>query len=159
MDNKIALKIQINEQYTIKCSYIDSKKKETPIQLHNEIEQEGYLLSSSLIDKKSSIEFTDDLFTNPQDFKLYNISLYGKEYSVIAEVLFALIINEFKEQIEKEFIIENTIVQLPVNNLKVNSRIITTLNAIGLQQIQLEDDEEASEGDLMFTEIVDELGE
>ena len=103
--NRVTLKITINEQHTIKCSILDSNKKETPIQLHNEIEQEGYLLSSSLIDKKSSIEFAQDLFTNPHDFKLYDIELFGKEYSVIAEVLFALIINEFKEQIEKEYIL------------------------------------------------------
>ena len=35
MTNKITFKIQITEQYTIKCSYIDSKKTETPIQLQN----------------------------------------------------------------------------------------------------------------------------
>ena len=128
MANKVTLKITISEQYTIKCSYIDVKKKETTIELHNNPQQE-YLFSGS-------INFAEDLFSKPQDFKLYVIELYGKEYSVIAEVLFALIINEFKEQIIKEFIIENTTVKLPVNNLKVNSRIITALNAIGLQQIQ-----------------------
>ena len=141
MTKQITLKISITEQHTIRCSYIDSNKKETIIQLHNTKLQE-YPLSSKLIDNNSSIEFAQDLFTNPQDFKLYNIELYGKEYSVIAEVLFALIISEFKEQKEKEYIIENTIVQLPVNNLKVNSRLIIALNAIGLQEIQLKDEEE-----------------
>ena len=132
--NRTRLKITISDAYKLQCNYIDSKKEETIIQIHNKKEQE-YLLSSSLIDNKSSIEFAQDLITNPQDFKLYNIELYGKEYSVIAEVLFALIISEFKEQIEKEYIIDKTIVELPVNNLKVNARIITALNAIGLQQI------------------------
>ena len=84
--NQQTLKIQITDKYSIKCSYIDSNQKETPIQLHNKSQQEEYNLFSS-------IEFTQELFTNPQDFKLYNIELYGKEYGVIAEVLFALIIS------------------------------------------------------------------
>ena len=75
MDNKITFIIQINEQHKIKCCYIDSNKKETIIQLHNKTHQ--YLLSNS-------IEFAEDLFTKPQNFKLYDIALYGKEYSVIA---------------------------------------------------------------------------
>ena len=61
--------------------------------------EQEYLLSSSLIDNNSSIEFADDLFTNPDDFKLYEIELYGTKYRVIAEVLLALIINEFKGEI------------------------------------------------------------
>ena len=104
--------IKISGNYTLKCSYIDSNNKEIIIKLHNKKEKE-YLLATSLIDKNSSIEFADDLFTKPHDFKLYDIELYGKEYSIIAEVLFALIINEFKQQIEKEYIIENTLVELP----------------------------------------------
>ena len=135
MTNKISFIIQINDTHKIKCCYIDSNKKETPIQLHNKTQQQEYLLSKS-------IEFAEDLFPNPQEFKFYNIELYGKEYTVIAEVLFALLIDEFKEQIEKEFIIDKTIVELTVNNLKVNSRIITALTAIGLENIQLEDDDE-----------------
>ena len=67
MSNKITFKIQITEQYIIKCSYIDSNNKE-----------QEYLLSSSLIEKNSLIEFAEDLFTNPDDFKLYEIELYGK---------------------------------------------------------------------------------
>ena len=68
--------------------------------------KQEYQLSSSLIDNRSSFEFGEELFINPHDFKLYDIELYGKEYSVIAEVLFALIINEFKEQIEKNLLLK-----------------------------------------------------
>ena len=99
MTKNVQFKIVINKEYAIKCSYIDSNKKETIIQLPNTSHQEGYKLSSSLLNKNSSIEFGEELFINPQDFKLYDIELYGKEYSLIAEVWFALIINEFKEQI------------------------------------------------------------
>ena len=69
--NQQTLKIQITDKYSIKCSYIDSNQKETPIQLHNKSQQEEYNLFSS-------IEFATDLFANPHDFKLYNIELYGK---------------------------------------------------------------------------------
>ena len=136
MSNKITLLIKISEQYKLECCCIDSENKEITIQLHNTNKQE-YLLSSSLIDKNSSIEFGEDLFTNPQGFKFYNIELYGKEYSVISEVLFALIISEFKEQIEKEFIIENTIVQVPSNNYQLINRIQTSLESIGLDNITI----------------------
>ena len=156
MSNQIILIIKINTTYEIQCIYIDSNNKTTTIQLQNSNQQE-YPLSSALIDNKSSIEFAHDLFTKPQDFKLYNIELYGKEYSVIAEVLFALIISEFKQQIDKQFIIEKIIVQLPVNNLKVNSRIIIALNAIGLDQIQLYDDEEIDFDYKVQGEILEEI--
>ena len=105
MTKNVQFKIVINKEYAIKCSYIDSNKKEIIIQLHNKNKQE-YQLSSSLIDNRSSFEFGEELFINPHDFKLYDIELYGKEYSVIAEVLFALIINEFKEQIEKNLLLK-----------------------------------------------------
>ena len=129
MTNKVTFVINISDKYTMKCSYIDSNNIETTIELHNNPQQE-YLFSGS-------INFLDDLFTNPHDFKFYNIELYGKEYSVIAEVLFALIISEFKKQIEKEFIIENTIVQLPSNNLHLSNRIQISLESIGLNNITM----------------------
>ena len=105
MTNKVIFKIKISATYKIQWCFVGKDSKETIIQFHNK-NQEEYLLSSSLIDKNSSIEFAEDLFTKPQDFKLYEIELFGKEYNVITEVLFALIIYEFKERIEKEFIIE-----------------------------------------------------
>ena len=152
MTNKIQFKIVINKEYKIKCSYIDSQKNEIPIHLtnKNKDKKEDYLpISISFHDNKIilceentfNIHFINDLFDQPNDFKLYEINYQHKDYKVIAEVLFALIINEFKEQIEKEFIIENTIVELPVQNRFLNSRIITALDSIGLQQIQLDEEE------------------
>ena len=63
MTNKTTLIIKISNTYKLQCSYIGSNKKEITIQLHNKTQQEGYPLSSSLIDKKSTIEFADDFFT------------------------------------------------------------------------------------------------
>ena len=76
------------------------------------------------------------MFDNPQEFKFYNIVFQHIEYTVLAEVLFALIINEFKEQIEKDFIIEQTEIELPIINKILNSRIATALDAIGFKDIQ-----------------------
>ena len=73
MDNKETLIIKISEQYSIKCSYIESNNKDTMIQLHNKNQQQDYLLSTS-------IKFAENLFTNPQEFKIYKIELYGTEY-------------------------------------------------------------------------------
>ena len=41
MTNKIQFIIEITEQYQIKCSFIDTEKKETIIKLHNQ-NQEYY---------------------------------------------------------------------------------------------------------------------
>ena len=116
MENKITLTIEITQQNTICCSYIDSQKKETVIYLQNQ-HQKYIPLTLSFCDNKiiigeqheNGIEFMQDLLTNPQEFKTYQFTYQNKEYNVIAEVLFALIVNEFKHQIEKEFIIEETI--------------------------------------------------
>ena len=81
------------------------------------------------------MNFAEDFFTKPRDFKTYDIELYEKEYPVIAEVLFSLIINEFIEQIEKEFIIKNTIIQLPSDSYQLINRIQISLESIGLDNI------------------------
>ena len=73
--------------------------------------------------------------------KTYKINFQGKDYEIIAEVLFALIINEFKQIVEKEFIITKTVIEMPVNNKTLNSRILTALDAIGLKEMELEDEE------------------
>ena len=147
MTKKVNLTITITEQYQLQCLYSNEENGDRVIKIHEN--QEIYPFTICLKNNKiivgekheDSIEFIQDLFSKPQDFKLYDIKLYGKEYSVIAEVLFALIINEFKGQIEKEFIIENITVKLPVQNLKVNSRILTALDSINLRNIQLEEEE------------------
>ena len=132
--NKIQLIIIITQDYLIQCKYSPVEKKEILITLDTKI--------NNIIDKEISIECIKDLIINPHEFTTYKLKLFTKEFSVIAEVLLALIIDEYKEQIEKEFIIENTIVNLPISNTFLHSRIITSLEAIGLRNIQLNDEEE-----------------
>ena len=104
-------KIRINEQYKLQVSYIDSEKQETIIQLNNN-KQDWYSPIVSFRDnkitvcseeKEDAIHFIEEFFTNPQSFKLYPIHFQGKNYEIIAEVLFALIINEFKQIVDWQF--------------------------------------------------------
>ena len=97
--------------------------------------------------------------THPQSFKTYEINFQEKGYEVVAEVLFALIINEFKQIVENEYIITKTMIELPVNNKTLNSRILTALDAIGLKEIELEEEDEITydykdQGDIL-TELLE----
>ena len=59
------------------------------------------------------IHFMNDWVSNPDEYRLYEIHYQEKEYKMISEVLFALIIKGFKEQIEKEYIIKETNIEIP----------------------------------------------
>ena len=106
MENKIIFKIVISDQYKIQFSCIDFKNEETIIKLHKEDNQlysttisfENYKISIGE-EKENYIHFIEDLIKNPQEFKQYQFSFQEKEYSLIAEILFALLIKEFKQQI------------------------------------------------------------
>ena len=149
MPNVIDFKIIISQDYKIKCCYVDSQNNETPIKLNNS-EQEYYPIIISFDnnfkytvsqENEKSIQFMEDLFTNPEEYKVYNIQFQNKEYSVISEVLFALIINDFKQQIEKEYIIEKTLIQIPLENKLLIERIQISLEAIGCKGLSVSDNE------------------
>ena len=106
--------ITIDINYKLICSLIKSDtKEENVIQLKEN--QEEYIPRISFNGSKiiicketeDSIHFIKELLEEPEDFKFYSIRYNNKEYQVIGEVLFALIINEFKEIVEKEFILTN----------------------------------------------------
>ena len=70
------------------------------------------------------------------------------------EVIFALIIYDIKKLIERNYIIENTIVELPTENKQILQRIKISLQAINLNGIQLDENEEIEfdydeQGDLL----------
>ena len=101
--------IQISKNYTIQC-FIEKDEIKKKIEL--EPRKEYYPLTIqfdgndiSYCQKKESnkneITFMNDLMNNSFDYKEYTICYQGKEYNVIAEVLLALIINEFKKKIER----------------------------------------------------------
>ena len=122
MTKEIIFKIKINQEYHIQCSYIDSQNKEIIIHV-NKQEEDYYPLTISFDSNEISIcnnnenenviHFMNDWISNPDEFKLYEIHYQEKEYKMISEVLFALIIKGFKEQIEKEYIIKETNIEIP----------------------------------------------
>ena len=142
--NKIQFKIIITEQFTLKCSYIDSENKETLIHLpHNK--QEEYIpnitfshdMYSVCKENENAINFLQSVFENPKKFHKYKIHVYGKEYHVIAEILLSLIIYEFKQRIEKEFIIEKTLYEMPSKNANLRTRIKIAIQSIGCEGITI----------------------
>ena len=112
--NKRILKIIITKQYCLQCLLVDSKNHQNIIQLkenQNEIIPSLSFDDSRIIisgQQEQSIHFIKDLFDKPNEYKKYNFIYLGKEYSVIAEVLFGIIIDAVKRKIEKEWIIELT---------------------------------------------------
>ena len=146
--SRSTLKIIITKEYRIKCCLLDLLNRETIIQL-NGYQEEYYQMELCFDANKislsqngnNSIPFIQDLIENPNDFKVYNIVFQEKEYNIIGEVLFALLVNEFKKQIEKDFIIDKVIIELPRQNKIANSRILTALDSIGLTNIDLDEEE------------------
>ena len=85
------------------------------------------------------IDFMKNWLENPSVYSTYQILFQGKEYHLLPEVFFAIIINEFKKKVEKHYIIENTVIELPTENSKTLQRIKISLDAVGLKNIELEE--------------------
>ena len=141
----ISFKIQITSHYLIQLTIENDQTKET-IKLNNNQQQDDYSpitisfdMNEILINeqKEDSIQFMKDWIDNPQEFKQYKINYQNKEYSVISEVLFALFINEYKQKIEKDYIIDETIVEVPTTNCYFVKRILISLESIGLKEINI----------------------
>ena len=142
METKIIITISLKDNNKLQITYLNALKEEKLIQF-DQNKQEEYPVTISFDNNKitvceeneNSIHFIEDLVQQPENYKMYDIEFQGKSYAVIAEVLFALIISEFKEQIEKEYIIEETIVQLPSDSHQLTNRIQISLESIGLKNI------------------------
>ena len=130
---KIIFKINITKEYQIQCSFIDSNNKEIPIQ----IPQNGKEYVNLIINEnKGTISFLKEMIEHPEEYVLSSITFQQEEYKVISEILFALFVDEYKQKIEKEYIIEETIVEVPTNNFMAIKRIQIALESIGLQNIE-----------------------
>ena len=159
-NKNIQFKIYITEQYTLQCHFININNAqnnnmiddiEKSIQL-KENRKEEYPFLISFNDNQiqicneeynqNTIEFIKDLLEEPTNYKLYKIHFQEKEYDVIAEVLFALIINEFKQQIEKYKIIIDTSIEIkPNHNQFALERIKIALQAIQCNGIEIVEEE------------------
>ena len=135
------ISIIITKEYTIKCSLFDSNidienQKEIPVEIINGKQEypitilfnqnEIKCCENNIIPEKWIIE----LFENPKIFTKTTFNYQGKEYSVIPEVYLALIL-----KVEKEYIIDQTIVTLPSDNYYLIQRIKVALKSIGFENI------------------------
>ena len=145
--NKSTLKIIITQDYKLQVKHILSKNNETFVYLPNNHQEVSYdpciLFNGNSIsicqNNIQSIHFLQQWLDNPDEYTFYTVQFQNKEYKLLAEVLFALIISEFKQIIEKEYIIENTILELSTKNKKAIQRIKISLNALGLNGMEIDD--------------------
>ena len=108
LNRTFKINIQHNSnEYKLQCSIIDNlNHEETKIKIQD---KEEYSLQFTL--DGNNIDFMNDLINNPEEYKLYSIHYFKKEYSVVAEVLFALILDEIVKKVKKEYILEKTIIE------------------------------------------------
>ena len=128
------IKIQnISNEYKLQCSIINnSNEKETKIKIRDKKE---YSLQFTL--DGNNIDFMNDLINKPEEYKLYSIHYFKKEYQVVAEVLFALILDEIVQKVKKEYILDKTIIELPSKNKMFQNRMKVALDAIGMKGIRI----------------------
>ena len=101
----VTVKIIITNEYKLLIQ-TDSKYEEVVIPC---ISFNGNFISIGE-QNENSIQFVKEWIENPEEYKIYTVLFQGKEYQLLPEVLFALIINEYKQRIEREYIIDNTII-------------------------------------------------
>ena len=144
-NNHCSLCITISEEYKLQVKIIDEQDKDHLIKL-NKQQQEEYLpisisfnMNEIIVcqERDDSIQFMKEWIEKPNEYKEYSITYQKKEYTVISELLFALIINEFKKKIEKQFIIDETIVQIPFHDNRLINRIRISLESIGLKEVTI----------------------
>ena len=117
-------KIEITDEYQMKCSLVDENSFEIPIELEESIQMYFPTLqlemNRMIIGKSNenhhgnSINYVEELINSPEEYKFYPISYQEREYQVILEVLLALIVDSFKEKVEKEYILRSTEVIFPI---------------------------------------------
>ena len=157
------LNLTITTNSTLICSIKNNNNEEIKIKLHENQEEEIlsisfdmneiYVCSKQKTENNEPIEFIQDWMNEPNNFKTYEFFFKGKYHSAISEVLFALIINEFKKKIEKDWIIDDVFVICPSTDHQFSKRVIISLESIGLKNIEVNpfnyDYEE--QGDLLIT--------
>ena len=104
----------------------EKKKKKDEFDFLDLIEEENYFST-----------FITEMIDNPNDLQWYTFDYQGKEYNLIGESLFGLVINHQRKIIEKNCHIdsldeiEDIIFELPVDNPLINIRLQRGLQMIG----------------------------
>ena len=132
---KIIFKITITKNYKLTISIIQEGKEEI-------IQQEVspcITFNTNTIDlfqeNDRAIYFLQSWIEKPDDYRSYSIQFQNKSYELLPEVLFAIVIDEIKKKVEKEFIVDETLVEIPSRDYVVIERIKTSLESVGLKNI------------------------
>ena len=154
---KIKFKIKITEEYNLNISIIN--QQEIELFIEDVIPCISFNENTIKIceEYKQAIHFIQKWFENPEEYVTYPILFQNKNFDLLPEVLFAIIINDFKKKIEKEYIIENTEIELPTDNSTILQRIKISLQAINLKGIEITENEEISYDYSLQGEMLQEL--
>ena len=168
---KTQFKIIISNEYELQCFVITPENEQIQIKLNREDEENNdfqpitirFDMNEIIIgeDNYEPIEFMRNWIERSEDYDEYEIQFRNKEYHLIPEVLFALIINEYKKVVEKDFIIDQTVfdIQILTNEMFIN-RLKISLESIGLNGFMYNIPEfiYTEQAELLF-EIIDEYNQ
>ena len=142
--------ILFTTQNEIQCSFIPYTSSQNPSQNNSQIIQlennskNKYPITIQFDnndiyfckeENTQTISFMKDLVQNPKEWKQYSISYKTKEYLFVAETLLALLVQQFKQKIEKEWIIKETYFQIETENCFLIERITNALECCGLKNV------------------------
>ena len=138
------LEIFFNKQIQMKCLLNDIEGNETIINLKKGIDYYtpsiAFDMNNIIIceEHENSIEFMKDMIEQSNEFKEYVIHYQNREYSVIAEVLLALMIYEIKKKVQRKVKLIQTRVHISdsFQNEVLNERMKIALDTIGLEGIE-----------------------
>ena len=136
---KVIFKIIITKEFKLTCSYKNKTNGNFTSVVSDVIP--SILFNVNTIDicveKEQAIHFLQQWFENPADYFTYSIHFQNKSYELLPEVLFAIIIYDYKKKVERNYIIETAEIQIPMNIPKIIQRIKISLDALGLKGIPL----------------------
>lgn len=144
-NNHCSFILFINSECQIKCQIlIGDKEIERNVKICNNDKEYipitiSFDVNEILIGQQTdtTIDFFKDWANQPEEYKEYRFTYQNKEYIAIAEVLFSLLINEYKKKVERLYVIDETTVQIDITNAYLHNRMVISLKSLGLKNIMI----------------------
>ena len=166
---KYSLEIYFSKKQKMKIFLVDEEGDSQILHLKKGIDEYIPCITFSMNkviigeEKENAIHYMKDWIENPSEFKEYKISYKEKEYSVISEVLFALMINEIKKKVQRKVRLIQTRVYVPTSqrNSLLDDRMKIALDTIGLDGLEYNQNinyDYSNQGDI-FNTILDAIEE
>ena len=107
-------KIQITKEYQLHCSFINEQNEEIKV-INSEFITPSIRFYTNTIslfkeEKENTIHFIQQWLEQPEEYQTYSIQFQNKNYELLPEIFFSIIIHELKKKIEKQFIIKDTLI-------------------------------------------------